>query len=104
MIFLNTLFKEIETLAQLEPKSLTEMALKLSEETGEVAQAILSLTNASGSNYKELSTQDVQEECIDVILVATALFYKTKPTTQTELIELLQEKSRKWKKHMDLKS
>lgn len=57
-------------------KSLEQIALKLSEETGEVAQALLSQVGASGSEYKNLNADDVKEECVDVIIVALSLFYK----------------------------
>lgn len=46
--------QSILALAKREPKTLEQMALKLAEETGEVAQAILSAGNSSGSVYKKI--------------------------------------------------
>lgn len=96
---MNTL-QVIKQLAMLEPKTLEQMALKLSEESGEVAQAILSQTKASGSQYKSLQIQDIKEECIDTILVATALYYKLEESNDKEFIALLTEKIAKWEYHL----
>lgn len=40
---------------------------------GEVAQAVLSYSNACGCGYKNKSKEDVVEECLDVIIVASAI-------------------------------
>ena len=81
-----------------EPKNLLEMALKLSEESGEVAQAILSLTKASGSAYKELDYDDAMEECVDSILVAYVLFEKLNKESENKVSfeEVLEAKVKKW--------
>lgn len=57
-------------------KSLTEIALKMAEETGEVSSAVLSVTNSSGSEYKDNSNDDIIEEVVDVIMVAKSILYK----------------------------
>jgi NTP pyrophosphatase (non-canonical NTP hydrolase) len=67
------LLKEIKLLSESEPKTLEQMALKLTEEVGETAQAVLSYLKASGSDYKQLGIDDVKEECIDGVLVALAM-------------------------------
>ncbi|WP_413521992.1 MazG-like family protein [Brochothrix thermosphacta] len=95
--------QSILALAKREPKTLEQMALKLAEETGEVAQAILSAGNSSGSVYKKLSMADAQEECVDVILVALALFEKLSAedtATEATFSELLEKKTAKWEAHM----
>lgn len=94
-------FTIIKQLAEKEPKTLEQMALKLSEESGEVAQAVLSQNKASGSQYKQLQIQDIKEECIDTILVATALYYKLEKSNDEELITLLTKKMNKWEKHLE---
>lgn len=97
---MNQTLQAIKQLAILEPKTLEQMALKLSEESGEVAQAVLSQTKASGNQYKSLQTEDIKEECIDAILVATALYYKLEGSSDEEFITLLTEKMTKWKQHL----
>ncbi|WP_042478808.1 MazG-like family protein [Bacillus ndiopicus] len=89
------LLKEIKLLSEKEPKTLVQMALKLSEEVGETSQAVLSYVKASGSEYKQLGIEDVKEECIDVILVALAMFYKLSENDK-ELHELISKKLDKW--------
>ncbi|MFP3719895.1 MazG-like family protein [Niallia circulans] len=79
----------------MEPKTLEQMALKLSEEAGEVSQAVLSYLNASGSDYKQLNKEDIKEECVDTLLVALSLFYKLS-NREEELCDLLDKKMNKW--------
>ena len=88
--------KEIKELSLIEKKSLEQMGLKLSEEVGECSQALLSYLKASGSEYKELGIQDVKEECVDVIMVASSIFYKL-GAEESELDELMDKKIKKWK-------
>lgn len=100
---MNAIINEICKTAKLEQKTIEQMALKLSEETGEIAQAILALTQAGGSKYKDKNIDDVKEECIDLILVASALFFKleneSNSTDSNEILsykELLHKKISKW--------
>ena len=57
------LLENIQELSIKNGKSLEQIGLKLSEETGECSQALLSYVNAEGSVYKGLGSQDVKEEC-----------------------------------------
>ncbi|WP_199870796.1 MazG-like family protein [Clostridium senegalense] len=70
---MNLNFEKIEELTKLDKKTLVERALKLSEEVGEVSEAVLSYSNACGCGYKKKSREDVIEECLDVIIVASSL-------------------------------
>lgn len=54
-------------------KTPIERALKLAEECGEVAEAMLSAQGVSGSGYKKIDQSDVIKECIDVIIVAKSI-------------------------------
>ena len=54
-------------------KSLVQRALKLCEETGELAGAVLSETSAPGCGYKNKTSEDVLEEGCDVVIVAFSL-------------------------------
>lgn len=90
------LLELIKELSIQEKKTLEQMALKLTEETGETAQAVLSLMKASGSEYKQLDSSDVKKECVDVILVALSIFYKLSEN-DTELQDMLERKATKWK-------
>ncbi|MCM2676317.1 MazG-like family protein [Alkalicoccobacillus plakortidis] len=70
------LLTRIKELSAKEKKTLEQMVLKLSEEVGETSQALLSYKGAPGSEYKKLGKADVEEECVDVMIVALSLFYK----------------------------
>lgn len=92
----------IINLANKEPKSLEEMGLKLTEETGEVAEAILKYKKASGSQYKHGSLDDLKEECADTLLVALSLYFQLENSSTEELDNLLMKKCHKWEKHMQI--
>ncbi|MEC0302461.1 MazG-like family protein [Terribacillus saccharophilus] len=91
--------ERLKKLSDLEPKTLEQMALKLSEEAGEVSQAVLSYSDASGSSYKQLDKEDIKEECVDTVLVALSLFYKLSDR-EGELQELLDKKMTKWESNI----
>lgn len=89
------LLNEIKQMSIKNRKSLEQIGLKLSEETGECSQALLSYLNADGCGYKDLDLDDVKEECVDVIMVALSLFYKLNGN-DIELKDLLKVKTNKW--------
>lgn len=89
------LLQKIKDMSGQEKKTLEQMVLKLTEEVGETSQAMLSYRQASGSEYKKLGLSDVKEECVDVILVALALFYKL-GGDESELQAYLLQKADKW--------
>ena len=88
-------------LSKKEPKTLEEMGLKLTEETGEVAEAILKYNKASGSQYKSGSLNDLKEECADTLLVALSLYFQLDDSSTEELEYLLMKKADKWEKHIN---
>ncbi len=83
-----------------EKKTLEQMVLKLSEEVGETSQAVLSYLNASGNAYKQLGLEDVKEECVDVMLIALALFFRL-AESENELEPLMRKKLAKWKEKVN---
>lgn len=97
----NTLvnFEEIQKLTQIDKKTIEQRALKLTEETGEVAQSILSSINACGCGYKNKSKHDITEECLDVIIVASSIISQNyENEVDIELVkEIYNKKLGKWK-------
>lgn len=84
-----------------DPKTLQERALKLCEEAGELAQAVLSATKAPGSAYKEMGLEDVREEAADAAIVALSVLAQTcadEEQFNAELKRLFAEKTAKWSK------
>nr|WP_321461738.1 MazG-like family protein [uncultured Cohaesibacter sp.] len=82
-------------------KSLQERVLKLSEEVGEVSQAVLSATGAHGSAYKGLTLADVREEAVDAAIVALAVLAQSCDSREMFLAEmerLFTQKCEKWEK------
>lgn len=97
------MFDRILNLMKSENKSILELALKLSEESGEVAQAILSLEKASGSVYKDIGVEEALEECVDTVLVSYVLFEKLKEKyeSDSDFETVLNKKVNKWVSKMD---
>lgn len=94
----------IYDLTQADPKSLQERALKLAEEAGELAQAVLSVTKAPGSAYKNHTLADVREEAADAAIVALSLLAHasdSKEEFEAELNRLMAEKCAKWQDKVD---
>jgi len=88
--------KLIQTLSLREKKSLLERALKLQEETGELAEQILIHRQASGTKHKKKKLDGIREEAIDVILVALSIFFLENGSI-AELAQLLESKAKIWK-------
>lgn len=83
-------------LCKLEQKSPHERALKLSEECGEVAEAVLSYFNACGCTYKNKTKVDIAEECLDVIIVALSILDSIGYGVERDLLDLYFSKLNKW--------
>ncbi|EOH97962.1 MazG nucleotide pyrophosphohydrolase domain-containing protein [Enterococcus pallens] len=97
---MNELLDEIFRTAEKEQKNEQQLVLKLMEEVGETAQALLSSQKAPGSEYKMLTTEDVKEEIADTLLVAFALLHKL-GTSNEQLQDLLETKLAKWQAKQD---
>lgn len=85
----------IQEAMELDSKTLIERGLKLSEETGELAQAILRFEQVSGC-IQGATREDILEESADVILVALSIMLELNCSEQ-EIDEILLRKSMKWK-------
>ncbi|MEP3049143.1 MAG: MazG-like family protein [Roseibium sp.] len=91
---------DIYELTQLDQKTLQERTLKLAEEAGELAQAVLSVSRAPGSTYKDHSMDDVREEAADAAIVALSILAQSCSSTEefnAELDRLMVLKCAKWK-------
>ena len=87
----------IQVSSEKEGKTAMQLILKLMEESGEVAEALLSYEKACGCAYKEKTLEDVGEEAVDVLLVILA--FMTRIGMTKEQIKLVVEtKLTKWQK------
>jgi NTP pyrophosphatase (non-canonical NTP hydrolase) len=79
-------------------KSLTEKALKLSEECGELAQAVLSFMEVPGCGFKGKTKEDVIEEAWDCIITAASVIYQVEDGIVNEKYsrEVIDRKLTKW--------
>ena len=91
---------EIFRLADLDQKDLTQKALKLCEEAGEVAQAVLSYTKAPVCGYKNKNQGDVLEELSDVIIVALSIARKLE-FSKEDIDTVIENKLAKWEKKIN---
>lgn len=92
-------FEEIGKAMLYDKKRMYERVIKLGEEVGEVNEAFLKWTTASGMTYKGFGKpQDVAEECIDVMLIAESILYELYTGGQVTLEELNELRKRKIKK------
>ena len=89
---------QIKTLSLKEKKGLLEKTIKLQEEVGELAEAVLIYKKASGSIYKTCKPLCIEKEAVDILLVTLDIFFSLSPDLDL-LHNLLSKKSKKWKKH-----
>jgi NTP pyrophosphatase (non-canonical NTP hydrolase) len=93
----NTMQKIFEA-SKCDPKTIEQKALKLCEESGEVAQAVLSYCKAPGCESKGKTKADVIEEIWDVIITAAALLYTVEDGKVNEKfsVEIRDKKLKGW--------
>ncbi|MBN9672486.1 MazG-like family protein [Roseibium aggregatum] len=94
----------IYELTQQDPKTLQERALKLTEEAGELAQAILTVTRAPGSTYKPHTIEDVREEAVDAAICALSVLAQacaSREEFEAELDRLMTVKCAKWREKLE---
>lgn len=78
-----------------------ETHVKLSEETGELAEAILVTSDAFACTYKKgITKEDVLKEVADVVIVASSIAYKAGFSVE-DLEKAVDEKLAKWQSKVD---
>lgn len=95
------MLKLIDDLTKVDGKTVVGRALKLTEECGEVAEAVLGVVGEHGCDYKGKTTDDVLEECVDVIILASSIYCehtkgKTIDEKEEEFKLILAKKLSKW--------
>lgn len=85
----------IRSLTAKDKKTLSQKALKTTEEVGEMAKAILPFENADGTNHRFSDKEKIIEESIDVILCALSIAYEL-GADDDRIEELLWRKSEFW--------
>jgi len=89
------LLQFIRTLSDSDTKSLTQKALKTTEEVGELAKAVLPYENAAGTLHRFVQSKQILENAVDTMLCAMSIAYSL-GYTDDEIESMMGEKSRKW--------
>ena len=91
--------KTIKELHTQERKSILELGLKLSEELGELSEAILTTENTPGCGYKSqtknITKGRILEECVDIIIVTLCIVFKS-GFSFIDISNMLKNKINKW--------
>lgn len=96
MTDLHKLMEYVKDLSLNDKKTLTEKALKLAEETGEVASAVLIYEGAHGTEYRDPCTKEhIMEEASDVILMALSIPVLLGFDLE-DVYEMMKKKADKW--------
>jgi NTP pyrophosphatase (non-canonical NTP hydrolase) len=91
----NDILDLVKGLTKQDTKSLSEKALKLSSETGELASKALSYDNASGARHRFSDRNDILEEVADIMLVALSIAYSLN-FDDDYISSMMHDKSIKW--------
>lgn len=89
------LLKFIESLSASDSKTLSQKALKMTEEVGELAKAVLPFESASGTTHRFVDRKKILEEVADSLLVDLSIMYNV-GFTYEELEDMVQKKAMKW--------
>lgn len=85
----------VRTLTENDTKNLSQKALKVSEEAGELAKAVLPFENAAGTTHRFIAREHILEEVADVFLTGISVAYEL-GFTDEEIEEMIERKMVKW--------
>jgi len=85
----------IQKLSKNDKKTLSQKALKVSEECGELAKVILPYDNAAGTTHRFIESEKILEESVDIILTAISMAYEL-GYSHDEVEEMMWAKAEKW--------
>ena len=89
-------FKEfIKQLSLSDPKTLSQKALKTSEEVGELAKSVLPYDSAPGTNHRFVDKHKILEEVADIYLTSISIAYSI-GFEDSDIEEMIYRKSQKW--------
>lgn len=85
----------IKKLSLDDKKTLSQKALKVAEESGELAKVVLPFDNAAGTIHRFIEKGRILEESVDVILTAISIAYEL-GYSHEEIEETMRLKAEKW--------
>lgn len=89
------LLEYIKSLSLKDKKTLSQKALKVSEESGELAKVILPFDNAHGTTHRFIEKGRILEEVADVLLTAVSIAYEL-GYSHEDLEDMMWNKAEKW--------
>jgi NTP pyrophosphatase (non-canonical NTP hydrolase) len=89
------LIEQVERLSRRDTKSLSQKALKATEEVGELAKAVLPLEGAAGTTHRLPCEGKVIEECADLMLVAYSIMHSMGVSVE-EAAQVIRRKADYW--------
>jgi len=92
---MNNINDFIKALSIKDKKTLSQKALKLVEEVGELARVILPYDSAHGTNHRFIDREAILEEVVDVYLTNISIAHSL-GFTDEEFNDMLAKKSEKW--------
>lgn len=87
----------IKQLSQTDEKTLTQKTLKLGEEFGELAKAVLPYENAFATTHRFVTSNKILEEVADTLLCSLSIAYEL-GFTDDDIRDMMVQKSIKWNK------
>ncbi len=91
------LMKRIGHIMATDGRSIEGRALKTTEETGELAEAVLSFTGAPGCEYKMKTVDDVISEAADVVICAISVaMHASAGLEHNKFMHIIDTKMHKW--------
>ena len=91
----NKILDFVKELTKNDKKNLTQKALKLTEETGEVAKNVLPYELASGTLHRVVHKDQIFENAIDSMLVSLSIAYSL-GYTDNDIEDMMDKKSLYW--------
>ncbi len=85
----------IRHLTSQDRKTLSQKALKTSEEVGELAKVVLPYDGAYATNHRFVAKERILEECVDTILCTLSIAYELEFSDQ-DVTDMMQLKAEKW--------
>lgn len=85
----------IQALSVRDKKTLSQKALKVAEESGELAKAVLSYDSAYATRHRFVDKHKILEEVTDTILTAISVAYDL-GFSHEEIEEMIDRKSERW--------
>lgn len=88
-------FDFIKELSLKDKKTLSQKALKVAEESGELAKAVLPFDNAAGTTHRFIDKNKILQEVVDTMLASVSIAYDL-GFTDEEIDSMMYEKSIYW--------